>query len=1373
MRASSLFRITVQIQSDLNFAMAGNPALKNPENQTPQAIPADQQDVQAHNEDDHMSAKGDTNTPFKTKTPGSAEKPEQDSEREIVNTAEKSARDEANLPSPEAQNARLFKATKNGDGQEVQNALDQGADIHTLAGIFGETALHLACRKGYPEIVRILLNRGADVMRCDNDGWTPLIAACSQGSEEIVQLLIDNSADLETRNNIGFTALISACSNGFDKVVRLLINNGADVNPKSREGRAALNFACANGLHQVAVLLIDNGADINSQDNEKWSPLMSACSGGFDEIVQLLVDKGAELNTQDDQGCTALKRVCHRGFDKAARLLLRHGADINILDNKKRSPLMSACSEGLDTLAQMLIEKGADTNLQDNNGVTPLAVAARFSNSATLKMILDRQPDLTKNARMSRTAFHNILLGLDDEDRNEKVELLLSQSGFDLNARYDHDRTPLHLAIYQKRWGVVEKLLDKPEIQVDARDEYGLTVLHYACRVGRADIARKLLAKNAKGRSPGSRSTESALYFFAQYHFPSPNHKSYDNRNPYAARSEDAQAIWDEAGSEERAITILFIDNDKHRKAFADMMNITEQQFEYYKLIGLAMSPESSDRGKIVNILKNETDLEPPPSSPLQWAAFHGLHDVVWWLLKNSLTSKDAEADRVAARRIADTMGRRQEEAEQQTETQGEPTRTIRGNTKSIQNKNNLDRPSKSHKSGNDTVKPQFNFTIDMLVDPPPVEGASIDSYGELSDFSTLQKEELEQHQATIVDFYQRNGRVDLLRRSRSVYDVIYADTSTKEPAAGPEGIMKRARGVLNEISPEAAERKYRKKDLLLRWIHLPANNMEWMEDVTKRIYRDKKTNPAHWLSFNDLAQRSWREHPTATSLVKFMKPVCLKEFAPKGWPPDEQQDKDDDSYDMENWVHSSRKNHRRLALYMPYLTFGYCYRKDSKFKPYETYSKLMDAYKDKIIHGTRSLDQFFYNALPETDERDKNQVFTRSWFGVDNGQGVPDSAKRWPYLAVDQLWLWVIDDDTIVTSSTCRQDEFEDPVLELMFRQLREAKLKKHGQPPPSSVDEMSRFLVSFCADFINSLSWKDFSADEISEFDKEIASKSVQLIYADRINFVAAQEKALSHDFMVKMREKKEINEKTERIGSKSSKSTQPGSDKSLDDASKIKDLQAGPKIGSNNWTSISRAADLLDEVKDILDELTILKTLVSQQSDVWNDLVGSDFEYSGARDPIYTLRTIEEMIKMTEKIQDSVNEILGLEQNGINIDQANESARQGRILMFFTIPTVIFTPLSFLTSLFALNVTVFQHSKSGSIEYTPGWLFPILFGVTTGVIGLILIYVYGDQGHKFWRMPDQARLPKWRPWRSKSQKESHKEKTQGSSADLEKGH
>lgn len=66
---------------------------------------------------------------------------------------------------------------------------------------------------------------------------------------------------------------------------------------------------------------------------------------------------------------------------------------------------------------------------------------------------------------------------------------------------------------------------------------------------------------------------------------------------------------------------------------------------------------------------------------------------------------------------------------------------------------------------------------------------------------------------------------------------------------------------------------------------------------------------------------------------------------------------------------------------------------------------------KNAILHGSRTLDEFGYYSLINTDDRDKDQVVTR-YLEPDRQKGrVNDPGQEWPILRVDQLWLWVIDE--------------------------------------------------------------------------------------------------------------------------------------------------------------------------------------------------------------------------------------------------------------------------------------------------------------------------------------------------------------------------
>ena len=70
----------------------------------------------------------------------------------------------------------------------------------------GSTALMYATHRGDIDIVRLLLERGADPNKQTKDGWTPLMYATEKGNIDIVRLLLENGADPTKRTKDGWTA---------------------------------------------------------------------------------------------------------------------------------------------------------------------------------------------------------------------------------------------------------------------------------------------------------------------------------------------------------------------------------------------------------------------------------------------------------------------------------------------------------------------------------------------------------------------------------------------------------------------------------------------------------------------------------------------------------------------------------------------------------------------------------------------------------------------------------------------------------------------------------------------------------------------------------------------------------------------------------------------------------------------------------------------------------------------------------------------------------------------------------------------------------------------------------------------------------------
>ena len=346
-------------------------------------------------------------------------------------------------------------------------------------------ALHQAITRGHDKVVRLLLEKGADVNTKDKDGRTALHQAVIEGNGEVVRLLLEKGADVEAKDKDGRTTLHKAIAIGQEEVVRLLLEKGADIEAKNKDGRTALHQAAFLWHDIVVRLLLEKGADVEAKNKDGRTTLHEAVTWGHGEVVRLLLEKGADIEAKDFN--VALHQAAMRGHDKAVRLLLKKGAEIGAKDKDGRTTLHKAIAMGHEEVVRLLLEKGADVEAMDFR--TALHQAATRGNGEVVRLLLEKGADV--EAKDFNIALHQAATR-----GHDKVVRLLLEKGADVEAKNKDGRTTLYEAV---TWGhdEVMRLLLEKGADVNARDKDGRTALHQAVIEGNREVVRLLLEKGA------------------------------------------------------------------------------------------------------------------------------------------------------------------------------------------------------------------------------------------------------------------------------------------------------------------------------------------------------------------------------------------------------------------------------------------------------------------------------------------------------------------------------------------------------------------------------------------------------------------------------------------------------------------------------------------------------------------------------------------------------------------------------------------------------------------------------------------------------------------------------------------------------------
>ena len=357
------------------------------------------------------------------------------------------------------------------------------------------SALCTAAHAGHEELVRFLLERGADpnfLEKEHHDGQIPLHAASLRGHQSIAQLLIDNGADVNAQGGKYGYAIWAAMSQGHNEIIELLLQHGANISVHSGYDGEALVAACKGGYRNIVELLLDEGVDPNAtRDQHDDDAFISALKRGHKDIVKLLLEKGAYVNGHRGkyaQAITPLYVASEYASEDVVRLLLEFGADVNIVGGYWGTALQVASYQGKKDSVQLLLEWGSNVNtLAGNRYGSALTCASCTGNKDIVQLLLEWGANVNIQ---TGNDFGPALIVASFYNHKEIVELLL-EWGADVNCPGGKYGSALIAASFGNHKEIVELLLEwgadvnfPGEVNFYSHEKYGTALIQAASYAG-------------------------------------------------------------------------------------------------------------------------------------------------------------------------------------------------------------------------------------------------------------------------------------------------------------------------------------------------------------------------------------------------------------------------------------------------------------------------------------------------------------------------------------------------------------------------------------------------------------------------------------------------------------------------------------------------------------------------------------------------------------------------------------------------------------------------------------------------------------------------------------------------------------------------
>jgi len=1059
----------------------------------------------------------------------------------------------------------------------------------------------------------------------------------------------------------------------------------------------------------------------SSDHNERLEPqILRAAESDNVELLRDIVAKArAKGQLTDNFLRIALMRSSEKGKINATAYLLEEGAPPDSAPGNSRSaPLLRAAERDQIAIVKLLLKHGANSETKDKKGRNALMTAAWKNHWHILQLLLAHGADVNAKDNRGRNVLHNLAADKLCEWGDSVIELLLAQN----------------IAIDGK----------------DGQDELKRTPLHWACATGKKHLAEMLLERPKLPRA---------------------------NINAVEIRDKTSLHIAAAHDRDDMVVMLLAHGADVNAKSdggWTPLHNACEKGS--VKIVEILLSKGSEVNVKLLNGM-----------SPLHLAAQGGHIDVVRCLLKQ----KDIK------RATVDTFGctpflraaqnRRKDIVELLAPFNHEETLSedalgaCNGFNATIVDFGNFHNENRVKRKtvyellyARDPINPRKPAITILPEDPKVINFRWIhfpannmawvetlltkwfieDGAHDVEGFKALEKSFSHQHRGQ--QTHSHFMRPLCQSTPRAVAPTRVPDDESKlvpeqTPPTPTIVINGRSSSKFDDFpktpmksSPSAEDRKEWTKSS-----HHGKENTKGEQKDSKKSHPKGNKSPRNGTDTPDKTPQRKPSHPLNTH----------RRHSPA-------------SPGRKDVTKTSKGN---IFTFMPYLHFETHRRRQemqeaieraeslrSPSRPYITKATTFDEMLIRAhlttstvsLHIRRTLDQSFYHNI-DTQSRDTDQVVYR--YQTKGKAEDPDVDPK--IFMVDQLWMWILGKDLIVTSFPQRWQQPKNDPLNVLDSIIEDINSKTRD--PVTSVHDLSMTITARCTGVFDRHKLGNEEYQFLDMFEASIGSATDrETILFKEFNTASAQASAWLH-----------YHRRTNRFSV-----LQAGEDaarKSEEKKFKFDDTTKGT-LFVDKLLDIGQETDLLAETKDIRDELNMIKKVLEDQALVLPDLESSICEiYAESqtsqkevkkrfRDQLKTIemhiKDIDRMDKQAERIYNSITDMLDLKQKHANAfearfarDQATGTARQSQTIMVFTIVTIIFLPMSFIASFFSISINEFPTDQSTGNHSLPlAYVSKYMFGIGLAIsIPLIFVALSLDEISDAWR-EGKRRWAGWKRWR-----------------------